>query len=238
MVDFWADDVPPAAGQAIRVVVINDLEREWNGAVTLRLVARRNAETPLLERKQDCRVASLGREMLTFDLVVPADSGGYRLVAELRGADGLPVRSLRDFDVLTPEDRAKRDGLAVGKPVTASSSTTQAGETYPAAFAVDGDAGTRWSSDFSDPQWLAVDLGSATKVSRVELEWEAAYGKAYRIQVSTDGRVWTDVHETDAGKGGLEVIRFAPVEARWVRMSGTQRATLYGYSLWEFRVFP
>ena len=32
--------------------------------------------------------------------------------------------------------------------------------TFPASAAVDGNAGTRWSSAFSDPQWLQVDLGA------------------------------------------------------------------------------
>jgi hypothetical protein len=96
---------------------------------------------------------------------------------------------------------------------------------------------TRWSSEFSDPQWIAVDLEQPLSVSRVELVWEGAYGKAYVIQVSDDGKIWKDVYSTRAGKGGIEVIRFKPVEARWVRMYGTRRGTPYGYSLWEFRVF-
>ena len=38
---------------------------------------------------------------------------------------------------------------------------------YPASNAVDGDPGTRWSSAFSDPQWIAVDLGSAAEITQV-----------------------------------------------------------------------
>ncbi|MEC0128895.1 hypothetical protein [Paenibacillus pabuli] len=32
-------------------------------------------------------------------------------------------------------------------------------------------------------------------------------------------------------------ITFNEVEARYVRMYGTVRATIYGYSLWEFEVY-
>jgi hypothetical protein len=70
------------------------------------------------------------------------------------------------------------------------------------------------------------------------LVWEAAYGKAFAIEVSKDGQAWTEVYRTADGKGGREEIRFAPVEARWVRMTGTKRATQFGYSLYEFSVFP
>ncbi len=47
--------------------------------------------------------------------------------------------------------------FAQGKAATASSTESA---TFPASNAVDGNAGTRWSSAFSDPQWLEVDLGS------------------------------------------------------------------------------
>ncbi len=48
--------------------------------------------------------------------------------------------------------------LSQGQPTTASSQESGA---YPAPDATDGNTGTRWSSAFSDPQWLQVDLGSA-----------------------------------------------------------------------------
>jgi hypothetical protein len=72
----------------------------------------------------------------------------------------------------------------------------------------------------------------------VQLAWETACGKSYSIQVSDDGTNWKDVYTTDAGSGGIENISFTPVTARWIRMYGTARCTPYGYSLWEFRVFP
>jgi hypothetical protein len=66
--------------------------------------------------------------------------------------------------------------LSQGRPATASS-TENAGT--PASAAVDGNTGTRWSSAFADPQWLQVDLGATSTVSKVGLRWEAAYGKAF-----------------------------------------------------------
>jgi hypothetical protein len=53
-----------------------------------------------------------------------------------------------------------------------------------------------------------------------------------------DGQNWKDVYTTDKGTGKTEVLRFAPIAARWVRFQGIQRATPFGYSLWEMRVFP
>ncbi|OLB77204.1 MAG: hypothetical protein AUI14_16780 [Actinobacteria bacterium 13_2_20CM_2_71_6] len=122
--------------------------------------------------------------------------------------------------------------LALGRPTTASS-TENAGT--PAANATDGNTGTRWSSAFSDPQWLQVDLGGTHTVSQVVLRWEAAYGKAYQIQVSPDAATWTTIHSTTTGTGGTETVNVTGT-GRYVRLYGTQRATGYGYSLWELQV--
>jgi hypothetical protein len=124
--------------------------------------------------------------------------------------------------------------LSQGRPVTASS--VQDGSTWVAANAVDGNTGTRWSSNFSDPQWLEIDLGAVHPITKVVLDWEFAYAVAFQIQVSDDGTTWTDLYSTTTGTGGSETI---PVSGsgRYVRMYGTQRGTQYGYSLWEFQVF-
>lgn len=123
--------------------------------------------------------------------------------------------------------------LSQGRPATASS--VEAVGT-PASDAVDGNTTTRWSSAFSDPQWLEVDLGSTAQISQVVLNWEAAYATAFQIQTSTDGTNWTSVYSTTTGPGGVQTLNVSG-SGRYVRMYGTQRATPYGYSLWEFQVY-
>src|ERR1700760_4599481 len=123
--------------------------------------------------------------------------------------------------------------LSQGQPTTASS-TENAGT--PAADATDGNTTTRWSSAFSDPQWLQVDLGSVSTISQVVLNWEAAYATAFQIQTSTDGTTWTPVYSTTTGTGGTQTLTVSGT-GRYVRMYGTARATGYGYSLWEFGIY-
>jgi uncharacterized delta-60 repeat protein len=124
--------------------------------------------------------------------------------------------------------------LALGR--TATASTSYAG--LPPANTTDGDASSRWSSQFSDNEWIYVDLGSAYTISRVVLSWEAAYGRGYKLQVSSNASTWSDVYTTTAGDGGVDDLTLAaPASGRYVRMLGTQRGTMYGYSLWEFEVY-
>ena len=123
--------------------------------------------------------------------------------------------------------------LSQGKTATASS-TENAGT--PASAAVDGDTGTRWSSAATDDQWLQVDLGATTSVTRVVLNWEAAYGKDYKIQISQDAGTWTDLKSVTGSDGGTDTLDVSG-QGRYVRLQGVHRATQWGYSLWEFQVF-
>ncbi|MEV6924508.1 discoidin domain-containing protein [Dactylosporangium sp. NPDC051485] len=123
--------------------------------------------------------------------------------------------------------------LSQGRPATASSTENA---TFPASAAVDGDAGTRWSSAFGDPQWLQVDLGASASISQVVLQWETAAGKAFQIQTSADGASWTSIYSTTTGAGGTQTLNVTGT-GRYVRMYGTARTTAYGYSLWEFQVY-
>jgi hypothetical protein len=149
----------------------------------------------------------------------------------------IPTVALLSVAGLVPTAvRAQAAGtlLSQGQPTTASS--TEAGWTG-AALATDGNTGTRWSSLFTDPQWISVDLGATRSVSRVRLNWEAAYGKAYRVEVSTDNQNWSTVNTQPASDGGIDDITFTAANARYVRVTGTARATQWGYSLWEMEVY-
>src|SRR5262249_2468886 len=143
--------------------------------------------------------------------------------------------SLWEFQVFGSFDAGScgATNAAQNKPATASS-TENAGT--PAAAAVDGNTGTRWSSAFSDPQWLQVDLGASTSVGQVVLNWEAAYATGYRIEVSADAVTWAAIYSTTTGRGGVETLAVTGT-GRYVRLYGTARATGWGYSLWEFQVF-
>ncbi|OLB77627.1 MAG: hypothetical protein AUI14_15570 [Actinobacteria bacterium 13_2_20CM_2_71_6] len=124
--------------------------------------------------------------------------------------------------------------VSQGRPTT--SSALEVGN-YGPQNAVDGNPGTRWSSAWSDPQWMQVDLGSVQPITRVKLNWEVAYASAYQIQVSNNPNgPWTVALDNPFGAGGIEDLA-VKATGRYVRMYGTQRATGYGYSLWEFEVY-
>ena len=109
--------------------------------------------------------------------------------------------------------------------------------------ATDGNARTRWSSAFSDPQWIQIDLGKQSFINRVVLHWEEAYASKYELQLSPNLVDWFTVATVTAGNGGVDEFEGEGVfheelpPVRYVRLNLQQRATPWGYSLWEFDVY-
>ena len=83
---------------------------------------------------------------------------------------------------------------------------------------------------------MYVDLQATSSIARVKLNWEAAYGKSYQVQVSSDATNWTTIYSTTTGAGGIEDLTGLSGTGRYVRMYGTVRGLTYGYSLLEFEV--
>jgi len=109
--------------------------------------------------------------------------------------------------------------------------------------AIDGDPNSMWWSDNDqpDPQWLMVDLGAERTVGAVSVLWWKAYAKDYTSEVSTDGTSWREVARIEKRSnwlGDMDVLRFEPAGARYVRLHCTGRAvTWQAYTVYELGVY-
>ncbi|WP_068785473.1 discoidin domain-containing protein [Paenibacillus phocaensis] len=186
------------------------------------------------------------------EVEVAAKARYVRMLSTKRAQEAYGV-SIYEFNVygtggvsLPPKPEAVN--LALGKAVTASSleidepsksaedKAKMEEKNYLASNATDGSNDTRWSSVYKDNEWIYVDLGDVSEIGSVSFNWEAAYGRAYDIQVSEDAEHWTTVYRQINGSGGRESI---PVyaKARYVKMVGLGRGSTNGYSLYEFGVY-
>jgi len=173
----------------------------------------------------------------------PDDLHGLTAEAVVYNMDGKPVAGMgKRVIVDAPSNAAtpcfdlgfSMDNLAYKKKAYASSGALEAPD---AEDVTDGSSGSRWSSRYDDDQWVYVDLGESKEISTVVLNWEAAYARAYKLQVSDDARDWKDVYGTSEGRGGVDRIALKSVRGRYVRMLGIRRATQFGYSLYEMEVY-
>ncbi|WP_146244258.1 discoidin domain-containing protein [Curtobacterium sp. MCBD17_032] len=153
-----------------------------------------------------------------------------RLIADRRHtAYGVSLWALRVFST----EGAPTPDLAHGAAV---SSSADEGDGVPARNAVDGDPGSRWASGHTDDQWLAVDLGAEHELHGAVVRWEDAFGRAYRVEArnATDDGWTTLATETD-GDGGTDRLTLAG-SWRYVRLHGVERATPYGYSVYDLEI--
>ncbi len=125
-------------------------------------------------------------------------------------------------------------------PVVAATASSQENASLGPEKAIDASATTRWSSQFSTPQWLHLDLGTRVHLSYVRVEWQTSGAKDYELQVSDDGLSFTAI----ASRTGLpsqnhrvEYLSDLNAVGRYVRVYATARTTAYGVSLYDVQVF-
>ena len=210
------------------------------------------ASTILVSNTQSSNIVSY-----TIPVMSAADVGSYTVT--VNNAANAPATSAVAKLTLAPPGV----NLALDMPATSSSTQNTCGDgtTAPpfsganclgAENAVDGNLGTRWASASAgappsppvpgvDPSWLQVDLGSVQSFNTVIINWENAYATQYQIlYTSADpstNPTWNVAYTNNLGAGGTETLNFPTVQGRYIRMQGIQRATQYGYSLFEFQVY-
>lgn len=122
--------------------------------------------------------------------------------------------------------------------VSAWASSENGGNT--AEKAIDASLISRWESVHgSDNEWFAVDLGKQLYVYTVNIHWENAYGKIYKIQISDDRTFanYTEIASITDSDGKLDtVLTNNTVKGRYLRLLGIKRAMGYGYSIHDFKV--
>lgn len=163
----------------------------------------------------------------------------------LAGAALLAVGTINAQEYVSPAEN-----VAVGKTSTASSGT--------ASSAFDDNTGTRWESSQIDGQWIYVDLGKDYAIDQLQLVWEGAYAKQYKIFVASElteemtaelsdddlsndfQTGWTEAASVNEELSGFPYTQNVDVKAgtygRYVALQTVERGTNFGTSLWEFRV--
>jgi hypothetical protein len=134
-----------------------------------------------------------------------------------------------------------RPSLSTGKPVFTSQ---EAGEARGGVQAVDGlvDRDLYWNAGPA-PQWLQIDLEKVQEIKQVDVctYWDGRRYYQFIVEVSTDGRKWTQAADwrTNTGTATPEgyICTFAPVKARYVKVTMLKNSANPGLHLTEVRVF-
>ncbi|WP_426343184.1 di-heme oxidoredictase family protein [Pseudoduganella sp. R-32] len=137
--------------------------------------------------------------------------------------------------VLKAESAVQTTEIAL-TPAGATASAVERGD-LSAAAAIDHSDGTRWSSGFTDDQYLTLDYGKPVAINRVRIAWENAHASEYQLQVSDDNATWTTIKSVQNSQGGTEDWSGLAGQGRYLRMKGIKRSSQYGYSIVEIQAF-
>ena len=116
--------------------------------------------------KDNTSIASTASTPVTLGI------GTHQIELKVTDNEGASASDILTITVLS------KTNLALNKSVTTSS---QEGA-FGGDLAVDGDDQTRWSSLFSDPQFISVDLENIYQINEVVLLWEVASAKAMKFK--------------------------------------------------------
>ncbi len=213
-------------------VLYDYANKEWAGLTDDFLLARWQAYFAGLDagRSADLPAFELGWTQRT-SVVRESPSGEpyARVAATFASEKDEPT------EIATPKGIDDEPGIAVGKPVRASSSEVGHG---PEA-AVDGHAlGVYWAASPA-PQWLEVDLETVRRLDGVAVVPYFGDHRSYRyrIEVSADGKAYTKVAEGE-GKATLAGYRHRfDAKARYVRVTMLSNSANVGVHIQELRVF-
>jgi hypothetical protein len=169
--------------------------------------------------------------ILSLNLV--ADSiGVIPFIVEAIDTGGKTVST--QFNVLVRDSLVDSDNHLLYSIVSASSSENEERRRVSAS---DGDMQTRWSSAYNDDEWIQFDMLSVHSISRIVLYWEAAYGDVYDILLSTDAQQWDTVMSVGRGAQGVNNFVIPQTDARYIKIQFHERATQWGYSLFEVEAY-
>ena len=132
--------------------------------------------------------------------------------------------------------------LAASKATSESSHT----QSYGSGNAVDGNAGTYWeSANNAFPQWLQVDLGATTAVSRIVLTLPPSWGtrtQTLSVSGSTNGStfdtlVGTATYTFDPARGNNVTITVPATSRRYLRLTFTANTGWPAGQVSQFQVY-
>ena len=108
--------------------------------------------------------------------------------------------------------------------------------------AVDGDAGTRWTS--GRPQqpgtWLQIELSEAVPVTGVELDTKGSandFPMSYEVCISSDGKNWGKPIASGNGSRKDAIIRWPSVTTKYLRIKQTGKKDGLYWSVHELQLF-
>lgn len=95
----------------------------------------------------------------------------------------------------------------------------------------DGKISSRWSYKEKKPQWICIDFGKMTSLKSINIQWEIAYHKTFKICKSIDNINWELIFEKEESTELGEEIILCIKKTRYVKIEYNQLGAAFTYSI-------
>jgi len=122
-------------------------------------------------------------------------------------------------------------------PEGKASASSIEGDAFGSENAIDGDSGTRWSSQMGVPQWLETEWNRSRKISSITITFESAYANDYKIEV-WNGTGWISQITVESNTAyELQHDFKQPIDTTKIRLYFTKAASFGSVSIYELKVY-
>ena len=127
------------------------------------------------------------------------------------------------------------------EPPIDANGTSASHNSNAAGFAVDGNNGTRWTSETAQRSgmWFQLDLGNSQTVGSVTLDSSQSPNDepaTYTLSTSTDGSSFSNAASGSGSSNGVTTIEFSNRSARYIRITQNGSKTRNWWSIHEMSV--
>ena len=124
------------------------------------------------------------------------------------------------------------------EPPIDANGTSASHNSNAAGFAVDGNNGTRWTTETAQRSgmWFQLDLGNSQTVGSVTLDSSQSPNDepaTYTLSTSTDGRSFSNAASGSGSSNGVTTIEFSNRSARYIRITQNGSKTRNWWSIHE-----
>lgn len=99
------------------------------------------------------------------------------------------------------------------------------------------DSGVAWTASSASGTYLQAELDDVYEIDTISLKWGQGYASSFDIEVSKDGENFETVCEATNKLGGQDIVKFDPVDAKYVRITNIKKGSEYPASVYNFKIY-
>lgn len=141
----------------------------------------------------------------------------------------VPAKTLVTYPELSDVGQEPEDCYILSAQGSSASGSDSADD------AVDGNSGTRWIADSTDPCTYNLDLGEQCTVSDISISWENANAGSYVLSGSSDNVTWTELKSYEGLSAGRRTDLISEIEGshKYLKFDFADATTVWPYSIFE-----